>query len=181
MVCAGAKYKTPAGLPAQRPSFRPWRKPAWSRLVEEWLAAKGDPTRLQPFVNLTLGEAWRDAVETLNENELAGRVQGFSLKALPEGVAFITCGVDCQDDRLELVFMGHGRDNEIWILGNQVLWGRPQEEGSWQELDAVIRTVWTHPKGGSSTAPMLLRLTEATEMIGRTSWPSPRRACRGTR
>ena len=119
----------------------------WSKLVEEFLQAKRSPETLQTFTNLVLGEPWRTEGEDLDEHELFGRREKFGLLAIPSEVLFLTIGVDCQDDRLECVIMGHGR-TDLFILGHFVLWGPIDGDAVWLELDSLIRQTWTHPLGG---------------------------------
>lgn len=120
----------------------------WGKLAVEFLEAKKDPTTLQTFVNLVLGEPWKTEGENLDENELYGRREPFDLSNIPEDVLFVTVGVDCQDDRLEAVIMGHGR-SDIFILDHRVFWGPIDGDSVWQELDLLLRETWPHPKGGT--------------------------------
>src|SRR5262249_5661346 len=34
------------------------------------------------------------------------------------------------------------------VLGHAVLWGSPDEDTTWCELDELLRTRWKHPRGG---------------------------------
>lgn len=119
----------------------------WGKLAAEFLQAKKSPETLQTFQNLVLGEPWRTEGDDLNEHELFQRREAFTLDALPEDVLFLTAGVDCQDDRLECVIMGHGR-SDLYVLDHRVFWGPIDEEAVWQDLDSLLRQTRTHPKGG---------------------------------
>jgi phage terminase large subunit GpA-like protein len=121
---------------------------SWGKLVAEFLEAKKSPETLQTFTNLVLGEPWRMEGEDLNEHELYSRREAFSLGALPEDVLFLTAGVDCQDDRLECVIMGHGR-SDIFTLNHSVFYGPIDGEAVWQDLDSLLKERWNHPKGGT--------------------------------
>jgi phage terminase large subunit GpA-like protein len=119
----------------------------WGQLALEFIQAKKSPDRLQTFVNTVLGEPWRESAEELDETTLASRAESFGLKAIPADVLLITVGVDVQRDRLECVFLGWGRD-EVFVLGNAVIWGSPAEDDVWAELDDALKTYWPHPNGG---------------------------------
>jgi phage terminase large subunit GpA-like protein len=121
---------------------------SWGQLAAEFLHAKKSPDRLQTFVNTVLGEPWREAAEELDEAALAARAEPFGLTAMPADVLIVTAGVDVQRDRLEIVFLGHGRD-EFFVLGNAVIWGDPAEDDIWAELDELLRSQWQHPNGGT--------------------------------
>jgi phage terminase large subunit GpA-like protein len=120
----------------------------WGKLAAEFLEAKKAPETLQTFTNLVLGEPWKTEGEDLDEHELFQRREPFGLAALPEDVLFLTLGVDCQDDRLECVIMGHGR-TDLFILAHRVFWGPIDGEAVWLDLDAMLRETWRHPKGGT--------------------------------
>lgn len=127
----------------------PHANAAWGKLAAEFVRAKEHPATLQTFANLTLGEAWREAQDDLDEHELAARREPFGLPdRIPPEVLIVTAGVDCQDDRLELVFLGHGKGDETFILAHSVIWGAIEANETWLELDDALRTVWRHPEGG---------------------------------
>jgi phage terminase large subunit GpA-like protein len=119
----------------------------WGQLAVEFLQAKRSPDRLQTFVNTVLGEPWREAAEELDETALASRAESFGLTAIPPDVLIVTAGIDVQRDRLEIVFLGWSRD-QIFVLGNSVIWGSPSEDDVWAELDDALKTRWPHPNGG---------------------------------
>src|SRR5690606_1165266 len=120
---------------------------SWGKLAQEFVEAKKSPDTLQVFVNTILAQGWREAAEEIDEAALAARAEPFGLEAIPEPVLVITAGVDVQRDRLEIVFLGWSRD-EIFILGQSVIYGDPMADDVWSELDDALRTIWKHPKGG---------------------------------
>jgi phage terminase large subunit GpA-like protein len=96
----------------------------WGVLAAEFLRAKDNPETLMPFVNTVLAQGWRAAGEDLDDAALADRVEPFSLDAIPPEVLVITCGVDCQDDRLECTFVGWSRvPGECFVLGHICIYG----------------------------------------------------------
>lgn len=121
---------------------------SWGKLAAEFVEAKGDPTRLQTFVNTILAQGWKIDAEELDENALAARAEPFGLTAIPAEVLAITAGVDVQRDRLEVAFWGWSEDGCAWCLGHTVIWGSPHDDTTWAELDSVLRTRWAHPLGG---------------------------------
>ena len=120
---------------------------SWAKLAAEFAVAKRHPDQLQTFVNTILAQGWREAAEEVDEAALAARAEPFSLDAIPPAVLVMTAGVDVQRDRLEIVFLGHGRD-ETFVLGQSVIWGDPAGDDVWEKLDEALRTVWRHPSGG---------------------------------
>jgi phage terminase large subunit GpA-like protein len=126
----------------------PHANASWGKLAAEFIRAKNNPATLQTFVNLTLGQAWRETEDDLDEHELASKREPFGMQDLPPEVLLISVGVDCQDDRLEMVFMGHGKDDQAFILGHSVIWGAIDSDTTWQELEDALRTQFKHPAGG---------------------------------
>lgn len=122
---------------------------SWGRLAAEFLAVKDDPPRLQTFVNTILGQGWRDQSDEVDEIELATRVEPFGLDNIPPEVIAVTAGVDIQDDRAEVSIVGWTRAGEILVLDHLIVWGSPDDDTTWQELDALLRSRWPHPNGGS--------------------------------
>jgi phage terminase large subunit GpA-like protein len=124
---------------------------SWSKLVAEFLHAKdAGPDELRVFVNTVLAEGWRDEGEITNEDELAARAEAFSLDAIPPEVLMLTCGVDVQEDRLEVSTVGWSRDGTAFVLDHRAIWGSPDDNATWVELDNDhLKARWHHPKGGS--------------------------------
>lgn len=123
---------------------------SWANLAREFLAAKSNPDQLQTFVNTLLGQGWRgDAGEEIDPADLSAKVEPFGLNAIPSEVLVITAGIDVQGDRLEVVFVGHGKDNQVFVLGNSCIWGRPEDNETWIECDELLRTTWKHVGGGT--------------------------------
>lgn len=80
----------------------PLANAAWGKLAAEFVAAKDKPEELQTFVNLVLGEGWKEHGDALDDAALAAKAEAFSLDMLPEPVLAITAGCDVQrKDRLE--------------------------------------------------------------------------------
>lgn len=126
----------------------PLANASWSKLAEEFLAAKNDPGMLQTFVNLVLGQGWRESGDELDEQALASQAEVFGLDGLPEAVLSITAGVDVQRDRLEITYVGWSRDGEPFVLGHKVVWGLPEDDATWAELDDMLKERFPHPFGG---------------------------------
>lgn len=122
---------------------------SWGKLAAEFVAGKDDPAQLQTFVNTILGQGWREAGEDIDDGELAGRAEPFSLDAVPEAVLALTAGADVQRDRVEVTFVGWDRDGAAYALGHKVIWGRHDEEATWTELDGVLKMRFPHALGGA--------------------------------
>ena len=122
---------------------------SWSKLAAEFLTAKEDPANLQVFVNTLLAQGWREASDELDEIVLQSRCEAFGLNRIPPEVLVMTAGCDVQDDRLEVSLVGWTREGAMLVLGHVVIWGSPDQDSTWQELEDLSRQKWKHPHGGS--------------------------------
>lgn len=89
---------------------------AWRFLVEEFLRVRSDPSLLQTFVNLVLGETWEELGETVAANSLIERREAYDGQTLPASIRAVTFGTDTQDDRLEIHFVAWGIGEGILAL-----------------------------------------------------------------
>jgi len=122
---------------------------SWGNLATEFLHAKKNADTLQSFTNTILAQGWDSrGGEALDEGELQSRAEDFGLKSIPTEVRIITCGIDIQRDRAELVFLGF-TDSQVLILGHDVIYGDPTGETLWAETDDALKTRWKHPLGGT--------------------------------
>ncbi|SEN57948.1 Phage terminase, large subunit GpA [Gemmobacter aquatilis] len=126
----------------------PHHNARWGKLAAEFLLAKRAPETLQVFTNTILGQPWKVEGEDFDEHELFARREPFSLDKLPPEILWLTAGVDCQDDRLEIVIMGH-TETDWLILDHRVFWGPIDGETVWQEVDSLLKETWQHPNGGT--------------------------------
>jgi phage terminase large subunit GpA-like protein len=125
----------------------------WSGIVREFLAAnleaqEGKKEKLQTFTNTTKGEYWAEDYEKADENELQARAEAYPLEFCPMGVLMLLCGVDVQPNRLEANVWGYGRGCEKWTIADRVIFGNPDEDEVWQELEELLfETDFEHASG----------------------------------
>jgi phage terminase large subunit GpA-like protein len=120
---------------------------SWGKLAAEFIAAKEDPAELQTFCNTVLAEGWREAGEMVDEAALQARAERFGLDAIPPDVLCLTAGADLQDDRIEITVCGWNRDGVCYVVGHFVIWGTPDDDTLWREVEELLRTRWQHPFG----------------------------------
>lgn len=145
---ASAPFKGKAGFHLNE-LYSPWRRLA--ETVEEFLASKPYPERLQVWINTALGETWDAGGEVLDENELLGRRENYAAE-VPARALYLTAGVDTQPDRLEVEVVGWGAGEENWSIDYQVFHGDPDiPEGTagspWSMLTDYLRKSWKHESG----------------------------------
>ena len=123
---------------------------SWGDLAIEFLAAKGDPEKLQVFVNTRLAETFRDfSGESIEAGSLVARCERWAGE-VPAGVAVLTAGVDVQADRVEVEVVGWGIGQESWSIAHHKIYGDPESlEGPlWHELAQLLLVRrWQHESG----------------------------------
>lgn len=127
--------------------YSPWVP--WSQLVEEWLAAKGDPTKEQIFVNTALGEPW-DLVNAEKWDDEGFRALLEPLSTVPRRAAVLTAGVDVQDDRLVVTVDAWASGEERWTIDRRDLLGDPSTPALWHELTLALKRRYPVEGGGSA-------------------------------
>ena len=116
-------------------------------MVEEFEGAKGNPQRLKVFINTGLGETWKEKGEAPDWLRLYERADDYRIGSVPQGVLFLTAGIDVQGNRLEISIWGWGRGLESWLIDHRVIEGDPYTAAPWAELDKAVNETWPHPSG----------------------------------
>lgn len=121
----------------------------WGDLAVEFLAAKDDPAQLQKFVNTKLAEPWAHKGDSPDWEVIASRAEQYEKGTCPQGVLFLTAGVDIQRDRIEVQVNGWGRGKQRWLVDYRVIWGdTAQRNGEvWRALQAMLAESWPHNSG----------------------------------
>lgn len=119
---------------------------SWTSIAREFLNSKDDPSRLQVWTNTKLAETWEDmAGQAIDPTSLMVRREKWGPE-LPKQVVILTCGVDVQDNRLELEIVGWGRGEESWSIDYLILYGDPSTPELWAQLDEVLSRKYAHSK-----------------------------------
>lgn len=125
--------------------YSPWF--TWAELAKKWVAAQGDVSKLQTFVNIYLGECWAEKGEKPDWKRLYERRESWPAGMAPFGVTFLTAAVDVQGDRLEYEVAGWGPNRERWGIEYGVLQGDPAQDAVWRELWTRLDREWPHESG----------------------------------
>jgi phage terminase large subunit GpA-like protein len=122
----------------------------WPILVSEFLRAKrSGPAEMQVHVNTIEGRIWTESIDAVEPEGLQARAECFGLAKrgeFPREVLAVCAGVDTQPDRFEVVLWGFS-EMQAFALASFVVWGSPNDVTTQNELDALLRTQWTHPNG----------------------------------
>jgi phage terminase large subunit GpA-like protein len=114
--------------------YSPWTP--LSDGVRDFLAVKKNPEQLRVWINTYLGNLWEDEGETIDEMMLAERRETMAYAS--DDIELITAGVDVQDSRLEITYVGWARDDESYVLDHEILYGDPSTPQLWANLDTAL-------------------------------------------
>ena len=117
--------------------YSPWS--TWASMAQNFLEAKKMPEMLKTFINTSLGESWEEQGDGAEYEGLLARRLNYDAQNIPESVLVLTCGADCQKDRIEVQVMGWGRNYEAWVIEYKIFWGDPNAVNVWGELDAYLK------------------------------------------
>ena len=126
--------------------YSPWR--TWSQMAATFLESKNDPYLLQTFINTSLGESFNPLLTNeFNWENLLQKREAFDLDSIPSAVKLLTCGVDCQKDRLEITTVGWADSFEAWAIDHKIIWGDPGQSVVWEELDEFLLETYATQDG----------------------------------
>lgn len=127
--------------------FSPWPKDSPAKIAAKWIAAKDDPDKRVTFDNTQLGRPHkRHSAKDIAAETLAARAERWD-GDVPIGVGIITAGVDTQDDRVELEFVGWGHGEESWSLDYVIVEGDPATAELWTRVDHELLRTFTRADG----------------------------------
>lgn len=128
--------------------YSPWVQ--FGHMAMAFYEAKDLPDTLRTWVNTSLGETFEVRGDTVDETGLLERREVYPAE-LPAGVVLLTCGVDVQDNRLELEVVGHGAGQETWSILYKTIEGDPGQHPThsplWAQLDDVLGQSFEHESG----------------------------------
>ena len=123
----------------------PWT--TWIEIVRKYEeACKNGDHALKVWTNTVLGLPYENLAGTVDAMAVMSNAEDYEAE-LPGGVLVLTCGIDVQDDRLELEVVGWGLGKESWGIEYRVIYGNPGTSGLWEELDAYLSRTWSYHDG----------------------------------
>ena len=118
--------------------YAPFGMYSWKEMAIEFIKAQGNQEKLKTFVNTKLGETWEERGEAPPYKNLYNRRENYPMNVVPDDVCFLTCGVDTQDDRLELEIVGWCADKRSYSIDYRVLEGNTAKPDVWNQLAEIV-------------------------------------------
>lgn len=122
---------------------------AWHELCKEWDEAQGNEERLKTAVNTLLARTYEVDSEQPEWERLYERAQAEDTEPNKPriSVAFITCGVDVQSDRLECELVGWSENFIHQQIDYRVLDGDTDKNEVWDKLGELLTEQWQRENG----------------------------------
>jgi len=130
--------------------YAPGLGPTWLDMADMWLKCQDDPAALRTFVNDRLAQVWQDeTARKISHDTIADRAEEYPTRYAPEGVLYITAGIDTQDNRLACQLVGWGSGMRFWVLDYVEFMGDPAGDEVWQSLAEWLSAPVQHQIFGS--------------------------------
>ena len=146
MLAAG-EWRPTAEAPPGRVSVHVWAaygndpKATWGMIAQEYEDAKEEGEQaLRVHYNQTRGETFEEAGEVPDWELLYARRERYPLGTVPDGVKFITCGVDVAPikGRFDYEIVGWDLQKRSWSIEAGEIYGPMGDESTWHELDELL-------------------------------------------
>jgi phage terminase large subunit GpA-like protein len=98
------------------------------------------------FVNTVLAETWEERGEVVESHSLMDRREVY-VAELPDGVCYLTMAIDVQVNRIAYQVIGHGIDEEIWVIEYGEINGSPAKGEVWNAVDELLARKWSYKNG----------------------------------
>ena len=109
----------------------------WKYLREKELAARqAGVGAYQSFVNTSLGAIYYPGIdESIDVNKMVQCRRYFDKDHIPKWVQFVTCGIDTQDNRFELIVIGSDKSRKhICFIERKIITGDLRQSQVWTDL-----------------------------------------------
>ena len=126
--------------------YSPWSSMAV--LAKELTDAGDNPEMKKAFVNTSLGLPWKGDISSFAEAEsLIARREGYDPLRCPAKAGLITAAVDVQDDRIEILVIAWGSQDEFWFLNHETVPFDPSTPRAWSDVTELLSRQYPHPSG----------------------------------
>ena len=117
------------------------------QMVIEFLEAKSNTETHKTWVNTFLAETWEEQAERIESTELTRRLESYTPDRLPDNILLVIGGADVQRDRVEIEWIGVGRDEETWGIEALVVTGDTELPSTWQRVSQACERVYRRTDG----------------------------------
>ena len=139
---------------------------SWKKIAEEFLEAKKKPELLKVWVNTRDGRSFELEGEQPDWVSLRDREEDYCMNTVPQGGLILTMGVDVQINRLAVVVLAFGRNEECWVVLWTEIFGNPAQQEIWTDLDSLYQKAFDHAYGvGVHVNCMAIDSSDQTQLV----------------
>lgn len=103
----------------------------WEEMAAEFFKTKGDPELYKDFVQLYLGEIWKEVIKTTSESEILKAKCDLAPQTVPTSAIALTCFIDCQKYGFWFVVRAWARDYSSWLVHYGYL-------STWEDVEKLL-------------------------------------------
>lgn len=127
----------------------------WADMAKESDDSEANiPDRIT-FINTKLGECYEEEGEMPQWERLYAMREKYAIGTVHTNVAFITCGVDVQADRIELEVVGWIKGKESQSIAYRIISGDTAQSETWDKLDVVLNEQFMRSDGCAMPIAMM--------------------------
>jgi len=108
-----------------------------SAMVQNYFDALLDESKMQVFINTDLALEYEGQTEGIESNSLYDRKVVYPCEA-PEGVLYVTCGVDVNGSFISIECVGWGLNGQSWSLDYREIQGSPENPETFRLLQNYL-------------------------------------------
>lgn len=135
-------------------AYSPHPKASWGTIAREFVrAAKGGHEQQRVWTNTVGGETFREVGSVPDWERLYGRRSSYPIGSVPEGVEFLTCGIDVAPvhGRFDYEVVGWDMEKRSWSIESGEIYGPIGEPATWAKLDTLVARQFPRANGASLT------------------------------
>jgi phage terminase large subunit GpA-like protein len=132
------------------------------QIVLDYFEKKESADDYRVWVNTCLAENYAEQGDAPDWAQLVKRCEEYPNDRVPRGALVMTAGADVHPDRIEVEWVGWGRNRESWSLRYEIIEGRtselvgqPGRPSPWEQLESLMSEVYPHELGGDIHPAML--------------------------
>jgi len=121
---------------------------SWLDIANEFLDSIHNIGMVQVFVNTRLADSFElPGAIKLDWQKVKAKAENYPLFVPPAAAQCVAMGVDTHDNRLDAVIMAFNSRGESWVLWSGELWGDPNGQECWLQLDALLMRDYVSESG----------------------------------
>lgn len=125
--------------------YSPWC--TWGQVAKSYESAKENAEEYKVWLNTSMGEPYEHSGDAPEWKKLYLQRENYQRNKIPDGVYFLTVGVDVQRNRFELEILGHGLNRESYSIDYRIIPADTSRLESFQVLSDILHETFETSDG----------------------------------